>query len=677
MLRRLLLRTVMFLMLAGLPLVSVIGTAAAPAANAAFERTWARTDKPVADLAVNRTWMWGPEANTAALTEAYAEAPGGTRTVQYFDKSRMEDNSYRGTAPWDVTNGLLVVELMTGQMQTGDSTFVARAPAQENVAGDADDPTGPTYATFAGLRGTAANADGATITQRVDRAGTVTNDPTLAGQGVTAAHRVNVPGIDHQVASVFWTFMNSTGTVYENGSNHTASLFENPFYATGYPLTEPYWANVKVGGTYRDVLMQCFERRCLTYTPGNPAGWQVEAGNVGQHYYTWRYSEAAQQNIAVASASGVVNISTSTWTNVPAMSTTITTTTSGDLAVTFSGEGHVTDAGSLIVRAMIDGTQAAPDAVRLVQGALSGTHAFTFAANGIAAGTHTVQLQWMTMPGETATLARRTLTVQATPNSSDLGAMVIKAAVPGPNLTSTSTTVLPIPGMNTSIETGAGANLSITFSAEGDVAGTGQLHVGALVDGTPTNPTDVALIQGAFDGTRTFTFTATGVSPGTHTIQLVGRVDAGNTVTMTSNRTLFVLASPPVAARGGLAVATATAGPIVSTTSTTWADIPGLSATISTPSDSNLAATVSAETAVTAGGAGDIRVVVDGTPMRPSDAVMTIKTITDYRGTQSFTFVLDNLGAGSHTVVVQARVNAAHTFAMSKRSLSVVAWPRQ
>jgi hypothetical protein len=27
----------------------------------------------------------------------------------------------------------------------------------------------------------------------------------------------------------------------------------------------------------------------LTYTPGNSVGWQVEAGNVGQHYYRWRY----------------------------------------------------------------------------------------------------------------------------------------------------------------------------------------------------------------------------------------------------------------------------------------------------------------------------------------------------------------------------------------------------
>jgi hypothetical protein len=35
--------------------------------------------------------------------------------------------------------------------------------------------------------------------------------------------------------------------------------------------------------------LRCFERRCLTDTPDNAPGWQVEAGNVGQHYCAWRY----------------------------------------------------------------------------------------------------------------------------------------------------------------------------------------------------------------------------------------------------------------------------------------------------------------------------------------------------------------------------------------------------
>jgi LPXTG-site transpeptidase (sortase) family protein len=44
-----------------------------------------------------------------------------------------------------------------------------------------------------------------------------------------------------------------------------------------------------VAGEEKDVLVQLFERRVLTYTPSNQAAFQVEMGNVGRHYFTWRY----------------------------------------------------------------------------------------------------------------------------------------------------------------------------------------------------------------------------------------------------------------------------------------------------------------------------------------------------------------------------------------------------
>ncbi|MEX1157906.1 MAG: hypothetical protein WEC79_03120, partial [Thermomicrobiales bacterium] len=259
----------------------------------AVQRTWERTDKPVADLIADRTWMWGPNPITPAIPEIYAESPDDTRVVQYFDKARMEimDPTADESSLWYVTNGLLVVEMMNGQLQAGDDQFEQRAPAAVNVAGDPNDTGAPTYATFATLRDASPAADGQSLTARVDRAGNVADDPALAGLGVTAGYRVQEPGIDHQVASVFWEFMNSTATVFEDDAFVTDRLFLNAFYATGYPVTEAYWATVQVGGTPTDVLIQCFERRCLTYTPDNPAGWKVEAGNVGQHYYHWRYGE--------------------------------------------------------------------------------------------------------------------------------------------------------------------------------------------------------------------------------------------------------------------------------------------------------------------------------------------------------------------------------------------------
>lgn len=277
---------VLALVVTALPAFSA--SALAPQTSA-FQRTWQRTDL---DPTVRpyRTWIWGPGAFSATMWESYDDAPDGRRLVQYFDKSRMEDNSYRAPdAPWDVSNGLLVKELITGEMQVGDASFETHQPAVVNVAGDADDPNGPTYSTFTTMLDMAPYDAGTTIIKRLSRDGTTSDDPSLAQYGATAGELVDVPGIRHRVASPFWTFMTSSGQVYENGGFVNAQLFQNAYYATGFPITEAYWANVKVGGTLRDVLMQCFERRCLTYDPSNPSEWQVEMGNVGRHYYTWRH----------------------------------------------------------------------------------------------------------------------------------------------------------------------------------------------------------------------------------------------------------------------------------------------------------------------------------------------------------------------------------------------------
>ncbi|MEZ4572367.1 MAG: hypothetical protein R2849_19030 [Thermomicrobiales bacterium] len=94
---------------------------------------------------------------------------------------------------------------------------------------------------------------------------------------------------DHTIAEP--STMNSSGVIYRDGQYVTDTLFRRLTTRPGLPITEAYWADVKVGGVYKDVLIQCFERRCLTYTPDNPTGWQVEAGNVGLHYYAWRYAE--------------------------------------------------------------------------------------------------------------------------------------------------------------------------------------------------------------------------------------------------------------------------------------------------------------------------------------------------------------------------------------------------
>jgi hypothetical protein len=273
--------------------------------NPWFFRTWARTDLPVRDGHIARTWMWAPGAFTGSLWEPYTtelQNPGGDpvllsipddeREVIYFDKARMEINDPEADPDdlWFVTNGLLVIEMITGNRQFGDDLFIAYEPSHSNVAGDADDLNGPTYAALQNVLDEPAQSVGTLLTQEIDRYGAVTTDAAWGDYSVQVAFVDEVTG--QGIAGPFWEFMQSEGLVYEDGELNTDALFENPFYATGRPITEAYWANVKVAGEQRDVLLQCFERRCLTYTPGNDDGFVVEAGNVGQHYYHWRYVQA-------------------------------------------------------------------------------------------------------------------------------------------------------------------------------------------------------------------------------------------------------------------------------------------------------------------------------------------------------------------------------------------------
>ncbi len=304
-----------------------------------FARTWARTDKPVADLQVDRTWMWGPEANTEGRFEPYVEGHNGGRFVQYYDKARMEittDQSIPFDSPWFVTNGLLVNELMTGELQLGNNLFEPHLPASINVAGDPDGSTGPTYAALAALRDADAYEVGSAIDAVVDRFGNVSTSPTLITENVTAAEYV--PQTDHTVASVFWTFMNSQGTVWEGGQYVTEALFENAFYATGYPVIEAYWTTVDLEGEPTNVLLQCFERRCLTYTPGNDEGWKVEAGNVGQHYYHWRYVQIPSETTptpttTAPTATPTTPVATETSTPEPTATLPDGVTTTGDMQI--------------------------------------------------------------------------------------------------------------------------------------------------------------------------------------------------------------------------------------------------------------------------------------------------------------------------------------------------------
>jgi hypothetical protein len=65
-------------------------------------------------------------------------------------------------------------------------------------------------------------------------------------------------------------------------------------------LHEP--ARIGIAGDPAPVL--CFERRCLAYTLDNAPGWRVESGNVGRHYYEWRYDQPPPEPLRLPAAIG-------------------------------------------------------------------------------------------------------------------------------------------------------------------------------------------------------------------------------------------------------------------------------------------------------------------------------------------------------------------------------------
>lgn len=297
---------------------------AAPAPNEqAFRRLWERTDGPVAAGQVQRTWYWGAQP-LDTIDEAYTEGVDGTRRVQYWDKGRMEISNPSDNAddPWYVTSGLLSIEMIGGRVQVGDRDFERVSPAEIPIAGDPDpelNPDAPTYRDFFLLTSVfldtrlqpiqgdpigPRNADSAApprfgdlVADQVNANGRVSRDSNL-GAAHPGTRIVYYDGVlSHNIPKVFWDFLQQSGKVQVNGAQRQ-DLLMDWLYMMGHPASEPYWIKTNVNGEEKDVMVQVYERRILTYTPSNAAGWQVEMGNIGQHYRKWRYDATARRTQA-------------------------------------------------------------------------------------------------------------------------------------------------------------------------------------------------------------------------------------------------------------------------------------------------------------------------------------------------------------------------------------------
>lgn len=297
--------------------------------NLQFRNRWVEQDRLVGQAGVERGYTWGPAVAGTELiqSEPYRESPNGVRLVQYFEKGRMEINQ-----PFTdnrVTTGLLVRDLVTGRRQDGDNTFTDLPASQTQVAGDdvSVNPTAPVYASFRNVitfGGADANskpsAPGAVINQLINKAGQVSTF-TPPEQLTIGAYQSET---GHNIAKVFEDFKNLRGPVIDpvggDQRNNQPIYTDNPTVNVfGYAVTEPYWVLTRVAGVERPVLVQLFQRRVLTYNPAL-SGQKVEMGNLGQHYYKWRYIENKDTALPppVIPAAGCLPASSTTGTTVQA-----------------------------------------------------------------------------------------------------------------------------------------------------------------------------------------------------------------------------------------------------------------------------------------------------------------------------------------------------------------------
>ncbi len=271
-----------------------------PFGSLSFENYWRRTDL----VRLNRSFIWGPTLylpgtkTPAILIEKYNGAPGydgktpNQRIVQYFDKARMEITvpGANRNDPYYVTTGLLVSEMINGAYQISDTETETIGPAAITVAGDFGNGASPTYAALSALRGPVVDTTGFPVNQTIDSVGAV--GTSSFGSAYDVVNGYYEPATKHNIARPFSDYLNQYGLVTNSAGQQVKEKLFSPYYfATGFPVTEPYWItpDVPVAGIPRKILVQAFQRRILTYTPENPIGSQVEMGNVGQHYFFWRY----------------------------------------------------------------------------------------------------------------------------------------------------------------------------------------------------------------------------------------------------------------------------------------------------------------------------------------------------------------------------------------------------
>lgn len=278
------------------------------AMHEAVDRIWEKTDSPVRRGLIGRPWVWGPEPISTSV-ETYPGGPDGLRYFTYYDKGRLDvrDLGRDPNDPWYAVGGLLVSEMLAGQVQLGEGLFVPNAQPQIPLTGDLDQPDPVTYATIAPYSAVYQHQS------ERDTGRSIVPEPldgeNRAGQPVTdllTPDGAIVPGAVPQDSVLLGEYDAATDINVAAPFEEWVNVQPYPdLYLLGHAISPAFWIDTIVRGEPQRVLIQAFERRVMQYTPDKPAGWRVESANVGQHYRLWRGLHAVTDRELIPLALGV------------------------------------------------------------------------------------------------------------------------------------------------------------------------------------------------------------------------------------------------------------------------------------------------------------------------------------------------------------------------------------
>jgi hypothetical protein len=265
---------VRFLLVFALVVIALVGVSLFPVretdqprfATPAFQSVW----QTYSATAARPLDLWGSEPLNWRV-EPYFGAPDNRRTVQYFERGRMEIET--GTAR--VTHGLLARELVGGRIDLGGGLFEERTPPEISIDSGSPNDQVPTYLALSRVvADPQLSVPGQRVTAWIDRSGRIERTTTPAV--VRYGDEIEQTGIK----------LPDVTTELFQQSEFTGGRWVELF---GFPISQAVWTYYRRDDELRPSLVQVFERRILVYTPGMEPDRRFTVVNTGRHYYRWRY----------------------------------------------------------------------------------------------------------------------------------------------------------------------------------------------------------------------------------------------------------------------------------------------------------------------------------------------------------------------------------------------------